>query len=203
MPAHDPHSTFYRNIVATAMATTVALDERDRATSVHCSRVLGLSLELGAVCALSERELGLLRLVAGFHDVGKIGIPDRVLKKLTPYTEDDWTVMKEHSAKGARIIKAAELEDGEAIALAVRHHHERFDGQGYPDGLAGEAIPILSRIVAIADTYDAMARMRMYHVGRTHSQIMEELRNVRGRQHDGYLVGRFATIIRRSPFKAG
>jgi HD-GYP domain-containing protein (c-di-GMP phosphodiesterase class II) len=203
MSTDDTHSTFYRDVVATAMATTVALDERDRATSVHCARVLGLSLALGAVCALSERELRLLRIVAGFHDVGKIGIPDRVLKKLTKFGEDDWMVMKEHSAKGERILRAAELEDGETIALAVRHHHERFDGQGYPDGLAGEAIPILSRIVAIADTYDAMARMRMYHVGRTHGQIMEELRNVRGRQHDGYLVGKFATIIRRSPVKAG
>ena len=96
---------------------------------------------------------------------------------------------------------AADLDDGGAIVAAVRHHHERYDGRGYPDGLSGEDIPFLARIIAIADAYDAMAR-RVYAAGRTHAEIMEELQREQGRQHDPYLVKRFAEIIGRSPLKA-
>jgi response regulator RpfG family c-di-GMP phosphodiesterase len=136
--------------------------------------------------------------VAGFHDVGKIGIPDRVLKKLTRFNDDDWAVMREHRSRGERIIRAAELEDGETIALAVRHHHERWDGSGYPDGLGGDDIPILSRIVAIADTYDAMARMRLYKAEHTHDQIVQVLREEQGKQHDPNVSEKFLAIIEHS-----
>jgi HD-GYP domain-containing protein (c-di-GMP phosphodiesterase class II) len=197
------HGNSFARIAAKATAVSVALDERDRATHEHCTRVVGLSTELGVACGLSIRELGLLQIVAGFHDVGKIGIPDRVLKKLTRFTDEDWTVMKEHAPRGERIIRAAELEEGDVIAKAVRHHHERHDGHGYPDGLKGERIPVLSRIVAVADTYDAMARMRLYMAGRTHAQIMRVLRDEQGQQLDPYLVEKFAGIIEASRFKAG
>jgi HD-GYP domain-containing protein (c-di-GMP phosphodiesterase class II) len=158
-------------------------------------------MELGTACGLSESELSLLHVVSGFHDVGKIGIPDRVLKKLTRFNEDDWAIMKEHAVRGERILLAAALEDGDAIANAVRHHHERHDGTGYPDGLKGERIPILARIVAVADSYDAMARMRPYKVGRSHHDIMLELRREAGRQHDPHIVQKFEAIIEQSTFK--
>jgi HD-GYP domain-containing protein (c-di-GMP phosphodiesterase class II) len=179
----------------------VALDERDRPTYRHCGRVAGLSLELGKRCALSASELGPLGLSARLHDVGKIGIPDHILLKTTPFTDDDWAIMKTHAARSQRIILGAGLDDGETIGLAVRHHHERFDGRGYPDGLAGEAIPILARIVAVADAYDAMAVRRNYRQKMSHAQIMTELREAPG-QHDPYLFRAFAKLIEHSPFKA-
>jgi HD-GYP domain-containing protein (c-di-GMP phosphodiesterase class II) len=199
----DPrnHKHVFARIAAQATAIAVALDERDRPTHEHCSRVAGLSLEMGAACDLSQAELALLYVVAGFHDVGKIGIPDRVLKKPTAFNDDDWTIMKEHAARGERILLAADLEHGDVIAHAVRHHHERHDGRGYPDGMKGERIPILSRIVSVVDAYDAMARMRLYKAGRAHREIMAELKREAGQQHDPYIVNKFESVIQKSAFK--
>ena len=180
---------------------SVALDERDTPTHDHCDRVSALSLELGMRCGLSVRELRLLRLAACLHDVGKIGIPDTVLKKPAALDAADWAIMKIHPVKSERIVLAANLEDGDVIADAVRHHHERIDGRGYPDGLAGEAIPVLSRIVAIVDTYDAMSGLRVYGPPQTHAQIMTELTRVAGTQHDAYLSALFAELIEGSPYK--
>ena len=179
----------------------VALDERDPITHGHCDRVTGLSLELGQLVGLSERELQILRLVARLHDIGKIGIPDTILKKPTKLDDQDWLVMKTHSARSERIVLASALENSAEIAQGVRHHHERYDGDGYPDGLAGEAIPVLARIVAIADTYDAMAYLRAYGEPLPHVEIMRELQRVAGGQHDAYLSAKFAVAIENSPFK--
>jgi HD-GYP domain-containing protein (c-di-GMP phosphodiesterase class II) len=183
-------------------AVSVALDERDHLTSAHCGRVAGLSLELGKQCALPEHELRLLQTAAIFHDVGKIGIPDAVLMKTVPLTAADWAIMKTHSVKSQRIILAAGLDDGDVIGLVARHHHERYDGGGYPDGLRGEAIPIMARIVALADAYDAMARTRVYRHAVSHNRIMQALFDAQGRQHDPYLYTKFTKLIERSEFKA-
>ena len=182
-------------------AVSVALEERDSKTQWHCDRVCGLALELGCVCGLTVAELHQLEIAAGFHDVGKIGIPDAVLHKQGGLSDSDWVVMKTHSERSERILTAAAIPDGPVIARAVRHHHERIDGGGYPDGLVGDAIPILSRIIAIGDTYDAMARLRPYSTMKTHVDIMGELHRVQGAQLDAYLVGRFASFIERSPFR--
>jgi HD-GYP domain-containing protein (c-di-GMP phosphodiesterase class II) len=186
----------------TTAGLSVALDERDRTTRDHCDRVSGLSLELGRRCGLSAREIADLGLASVLHDIGKIGIPDEVLKKPAKFNEAERAIMRTHSVRSERIVLAAGLEQGATVALAVRHHHERFDGHGYPDGLAGEAIPILARIVAIADAYDAMARLRPYGSLRTHPQIMNELRREEGRQHDAYLLSKFYALIEASRFKA-
>jgi HD-GYP domain-containing protein (c-di-GMP phosphodiesterase class II) len=192
----------YELIKGHAFALSVALDERHHPTFTHCRRVAGLCLELGQQCGLSRRELRLLRLAAAYHDVGKIGIPDSVLHKPARFNDDDWAHMRAHSEKGQRILLAAGLEDSVTIGLAVRHHHERYDGNGYPDGLAGEAIPVLARIVAIADAYDAMASRRTYGQQRSHSQILDVLREERGLQHDAYLTDLFLGLIDNSAFKA-
>jgi HD-GYP domain-containing protein (c-di-GMP phosphodiesterase class II) len=185
-----------------AKAISVALDERDPVTRRHCDRVAGISLELGRACALPEDDLHILRLAAAFHDVGKIGIPDTVLHKVTPLTADEWVIMRTHSEKSQRIIVAGGLHGGETIGLVARHHHERFDGAGYPDGLSGEAIPIMSRIVALADTYDAMARTRVYRHGLTHDRNMRALDDEQGRQHDGYLYAKLVKLMETSRYKA-
>ena len=182
-----------------ARVVRVALDERDRPTGQHCGRVEHLAVELGKRCGLSARELDILRISAAFHDVGKIGIPDTVLQKETPFDEHDWAIMKTHSARSQRIILATSLEDAPAIGLVARHHHERFDGLGYPDGVAGEAIPILARIVAIVDAYDAMANLRCYRPSRSHPQIMAILNDEQGARYDPYLYGKFAAMMDSRP----
>ena len=189
-------------VAASSAGLYAALDERDRVTHDHCDRVTGLSLELGRACGLTEPELGSLHLAAGFHDIGKIGIPDEVLKKPAAFDEHDWLIMKSHPVRSERIVVAAGLSDGPTLARAVRHHHERYDGRGYPDGLAGEAIPILARIVAIADAYDAMARLRMYGFQRSHLAIIEELHRHDGGQHDPYVLAKFFGLIEHSRFRA-
>ena len=199
----DMPKEFYRIIERNVQATLgVAMDERDPSTYEHCSRVAGLAIELGQACALTAHELVTLGVSAAVHDVGKIGIPDSVLKKPTPFTAEDWAVMKEHAVKSQRIVLAAPLDDVEAVGLVVRHHHERLDGAGYPDGLSGEAIPVLARMVAIVDAYDAMARIRFYGTLKTHPEIMRELSRGQGHQHDAYLVGKFARLIEHSAFRA-
>jgi HD-GYP domain-containing protein (c-di-GMP phosphodiesterase class II) len=125
-----------------------------------------------------------------------------VLLKATRFTESDWAIIKTHSIKSQRIILAAGLDDGDQIGLIARHHHERYDGAGYPDGLAGEAIPIMARIVAVADTYDAMARTRVYRSRLPHDRIMRALYDEQGRQHDAYLFQRLVTIMTTSRYKA-
>jgi HD-GYP domain-containing protein (c-di-GMP phosphodiesterase class II) len=158
-------------------------------------------MELGRFRGLSAEDLRVLHTAAVLHDIGKTTISDHVLAKQTPYTADDWAIMKSHSAQGQRIIVAAGLDDGDRIGLVVRHHHERFDGAGYPDGLAGEAIPVMARIIAIADAYDAMGRTRVYRNAMPHDEIMRILLNERGRQHDPRLSAQFAAIIQHSPFR--
>ena len=183
-------------------ALNTALDERDSTTHDHCDRVCGLALELGRHVGLAGHDLHCLRFAARLHDIGKIGIPDGVLKKPGRLTDEEWVVMKSHSARSARIVLASALDEADAIARAVRHHHERHDGRGYPDQLAGESIPVVSRIVAIVDTYDAMARLRLYGEPVAHRDIMKELARVSGTQHDPYFSSKFAEIVGASPFRA-
>ena len=188
--------------IAGLAGLNIALDERDRPTDEHCGRVEALSLELARSCGLSGRELASLRLAARLHDVGKIGIPDAILKKPDKLDEHDWIVMRTHPGRSERIIVASGLEEATFVARIARHHHEQFDGLGYPDGLAGEAIPVLSRIIAIADTYDAMAGLRVYGPPVGHRDIMDELGRVAGTQHDPYLSAKFAITIEHSRFRS-
>lgn len=147
---------------------------------------------------MSAGELKLLRVSAAFHDVGKIGIPDTVLLKPGPLNDEEWAIVKTHSVKCHNIMEAIDCDESEVIGQAVRHHHERFDGTGYPDGLAGEAIPILARILMVADTYDATARRRVYATAKPHRQSRAVLEEERGRQHDPWLVDRFSRMIEGS-----
>ena len=183
-------------------ALNTALDERDTVTHDHCDRVSRLALALGRHVRLTEPDLRSLRFAARLHDIGKIGIPDVVLKKPARLTDEEWVIMKSHSGRSERIVLASDLEDAELVARAVRHHHERHDGRGYPDQLAGESIPVVSRIVAIVDTYDAMARLRLYGEPVSHRDIMRELARVSGTQHDPYFSAKFAEVIAESPFSA-
>ncbi len=155
-------------------------------------------MELGSACGLGADELAPLAMAARFHDIGKIGIPDEILLKPGSLDKQEWALMTEHAAKGERIYLATSRVDAPVVAQAIRHHHEAFDGSGYPDGLQGEQIPLISRILTLADSYDAMASSRVYHLGRAHREIMRILENEKGRKSDPRLFQTFATMIEHS-----
>lgn len=181
---------------------STALDERDSTTRRHCDRVIELAGSLGRSYGLEGHELHKLRLCGLLHDIGKIGIPDRVLQKAGKLDGDEWQEMRSHPERGQHIIEAIGVEGSGEIALCVRHHHEHFDGGGYPDGLAGEDIPYVARMVAIVDGYDAMAMPRPYHRGRTHDEIMAVMREETGQKYDPYLFSHFERMIVDSNRKA-
>ncbi len=180
----------------------VALGERDQHTRQHSDRVVALSVELGRHCDFSGSELDSLMLGARFHDVGKIGIPDRVLQKPAPFDAEEWVTMKQHPVIGERILLAIGNKEAIEAAGIVRHHHEHFDGSGYPDGLAGSAIPVFARIISLADSYDAIAVARPYHHSRSHRQIMDILHSEVGLKHDPDLLHAFCAVIEKSDRRA-
>lgn len=179
-------------------ALFAALQARDPATGRHCNRVVALSVALARACELPEDELDIVSVAARLHDVGKIGTPDSVLYCTQRLEREDWEIMKGHAAAGAAIIMQTAMPQREAIALAVRHHHEHFDGSGYPDGLAGHAIPLHARIISVADSYDALGDARPYHPARSHAQIMRILNQESGSKCDPDLLRVFETMIRDS-----
>jgi len=183
-------------------ALAIALTARDRYTGDHCGRTCVICADMGESCGLSARELMLLHTAAVMHDVGKVAIPDRVLLKPGRLDAAEWAEMRTHSERGEAILLALQVDDMNIVANIVRHHHEGFDGSGYPDGLAGEAIPLLARIIALADSYDAMATERPYHPLRTHAQVMDVIAQEQGAKYDPYLCGKLARIIETSQYRA-
>ena len=182
-------------------ALTVALDVRDSYTRGHCDRVVGLALALAGELDVSSADLRLLRLCALFHDVGKIGVPDAVLLKPGRLNPEEWERMKSHAQHGEKILQATGLPGVDSLADVIRHHHEAFDGSGYPDGLKGEAIPRLCRILLVVDAYDAMGSARPYHPARAHNQIMAILEAENGQKLDPEVFRAFRALIERSPMK--
>jgi HD-GYP domain-containing protein (c-di-GMP phosphodiesterase class II) len=198
MEMEDP---VFRSFLRYTRALPVALGYRDVLTRLHSERVQGLSEQLGKFCGISQAELNVLKIAALFHDIGKIGIPDHILFKPSPLDEAEWEIMKQHSEIGEEIISATELEGSQQVALLVRHHHEHYDGLGYPDKLAGDNIPILSRIISIADSYDAMAVTRTYRRARSHLEIMNKLQEEASSKHDPELMRGFSEMIESSKFR--
>jgi response regulator RpfG family c-di-GMP phosphodiesterase len=169
--------------VATVLAN--AIEVRDEGMVGHTERLASLALAVGRRIGLSEPELEPLGLGAILHDIGKIGIPDNILKKPGPLTHEERLVMEEHPVIGDRMVSPLGIE---AVQHVVRHHHERWDGAGYPDGLAGERIPHFARIVAVADSIEAMSGDRPYRRPLEQEAVVEQLREGRGSQWDPRLV---------------
>ena len=177
---------------ATLGALANALDVRDSETGGHSDRVLKymelLIEEIGADPGSNQ----LLRRGALLHDIGKIGVPDNILRKPAALNEAEWIVMKRHPEFGARIVAGIPfLED---VAKIVRHHHERWDGKGYPAGLAGDQIPLGARIFAVADSFDAMTSDRPYRRAMTIDEACDEVARCRGTQFDPTVADAFARI---------
>jgi len=176
-----------------------ALDCKDHYTFGHSMRVAYFSLVTGRELGLSDEELKELELSAIFHDIGKIGTPDQVLNKPSRLTEEEFQIMKQHPEHSYEILK--EYPMLEKIGRNARYHHERYDGRGYPEGMKGEDIPLLSRIILIADTFDAMTSTRPYRKGLDYSVAFEELEQFAGTQFDPKCVAAFVEGMRKEALK--
>ncbi|HEY2162306.1 MAG TPA: diguanylate cyclase [Solirubrobacteraceae bacterium] len=176
-------------------ALAVALTERDRYTGEHSEAMIEMSAAVARNLGLRASEVERIRSAALLHDIGKVAIPDDILHKPGPLSDREWILMREHPVIGERILSV--LPGMSAVARIVRHEHERWDGGGYPDGLAGEEIPLGSRIIIAADTYHAITSDRPYREARSHADAVQELTNCAGTQFDptvtaalvGYLYG--------------
>jgi putative nucleotidyltransferase with HDIG domain len=188
------HAAVERQMVGTIAALASAVDAKDHYTHDHARRVADLCQQtarrLDDLHGLSMREIELAGLL---HDIGKIGIPDSILGKAGPLTPDEFELVKSHAQVGARIVAKA---DGlERVAQAVLHHHERYDGAGYPGGLAGESIPLGARLIAIADAFDCLTSNRPYHRAIPAEAAVAELRRCAGTSFDPKLVEAFAEAL--------
>jgi putative nucleotidyltransferase with HDIG domain len=178
-----------------------AVEAKDPYTAGHSARVQRIALAVASELGFSPVELDAVRYGGLFHDIGKIAIPDILLTKPHRLTRTEYELMKTHSAEGARIVgKFGRLHECVPI---IRHHHERFDGDGYPDGLAGEEIPLPAAVVGLADAWDAMTIERPYQRARSIEQAIEEVRNGRGTQFVPAVVDAFFDALRRNPADLG
>jgi len=179
-----------------------ALRERDENTYAHCDRTCALSVETGRAFAIASEDLAVLRWAAELHDIGKIGIPDRVLLKPGRLDDEEREVMRTHPRRGHDILVSIPDDRMASIATVVLHHHEAVDCSGYPEGLKGEGIPVLSRILSIVDSYDALATVRPYHAPKSHAEVMRMLHAEQGRNYDTYVLANFSKVVESSQYRA-
>jgi cyclic di-GMP phosphodiesterase len=170
-----------------------AVEAKDSSLEAHTERVGMNARRIGEALGLSDESLDDLLWGGVIHDIGKIGIPDSILLKPGPLTVEEFELMKQHVFIGEEIARP--LRSAHDLLPIIRHHHERIDGTGYPDGLAGENIPLGGRIVAICDAFDAMISDRPYRKGLTHTNAMATLVAGAGTQWDGQLVAIFQTLV--------
>jgi putative nucleotidyltransferase with HDIG domain len=188
----DLQEEVQRSYRATLEALLAALDTRDTETEGHSERVAAYTMLIAQRLNLSEEELPHIERGALLHDIGKIGVPDHILYKPGPLTPDEWEIMKQHPVVGYKMCMKIEML--RPAAPIVLHHHERWDGKGYPYGLSGEEIPLGARIFAIADTLDAMTSDRPYRKALSFAQAREEIERCAGAQFDPELVKVFLSV---------
>jgi len=179
---------------STLKALTSALETRDAETHGHSERVVTYSLRLGREYGLNQRQMKALEFGSLLHDIGKIGVPDSILRKPGKLTEDEWVRMREHPGHGQQILRGIEFLEG--AARVVAQHHEKWDGSGYPRGLRGEEIDVCARIFAVADAFDAITSDRVYRRGRPYQDAAQELDDWAGKQFDAKVVAAFHRVPR-------
>ncbi|MCR5426685.1 MAG: HD domain-containing protein [Lachnospiraceae bacterium] len=184
----------------TVMAIANAVDAKDVRTNQHSHRVAEYSVLIAQEMKCykwwqREKFLSNLRKTAQMHDIGKIGIPDSVLNKVGRLTDEEYAQMKSHVIRGSEILKDFTLVEN--VVDGTRYHHERYDGKGYPDGLKGEEIPLVARIISVADTFDAMTSNRVYRNHMDTDYVMEEMKRGRGTQFDPNVLDAFLRLIER------
>ena len=188
----DLYETQRRSFIGTIRAMSGALDAKDRYTRGHSDRVAYLSAEIARVLGYSDEEVERVRIAGIVHDVGKIGVPEHVLCKPGRLTDDEFELIKKHPEIGFHILE--DIPGLEDILPGVLHHHERYDGKGYPHGLAGDEIPLLARIIGVADTFDAMSSNRAYRAKMARDVVLAEVERCAGTQFDPRVAEAFLTL---------
>ena len=188
-----------RESIHSEMLTSLirALQECDSDTESHVRRTQRMGAALGERIGLTDIQQSNLSLLCLLHDIGKIGIPLEILNKPGKLSEEEWKILQSHTEKGYEIANSNNELRG--IADEIRHHHERWDGKGYPNGLSRESIPLLSRVIAVVDSYDAMTNNRSYRNAMSASDAMEELKRCAGSQFDPFIVSEFLQMLRDCP----
>ena len=188
-----------RESIHSEMLTSLirALQECDSDTEHHVRRTQLMGAELGKRIELTDIQQSKLSLLCLLHDIGKIGIPLEILNKPGKLSDEEWKILQSHTEKGYEI--ASSNNELRGIADEIRHHHERWDGKGYPDGLSRESIPLLSRVIAVVDAYDAMTNNRSYRHAISASKAMAELRRCVGSQFDPFIVSEFLQMLKENP----
>ena len=176
-------------------ALALAVEQRDRETSGHCQRLALISVALGIAMGLARSRLVALYRAGYLHDVGKVGIPDSILLKPDTLTADEWVTMRSHTVRGEEICRP--MKSLAPVLPIIRHHHERWDGSGYPDGLRGEQIPLLARMLQVADIYDALTNPRPYKPAYPADKALSIIREETDRGwRDPEIVGAFVLLHR-------
>lgn len=179
---------------STLKALTAALETRDSETHGHSERVVSYSLRLGREYGLDDHQMKALEFGSLLHDIGKIGVPDSILRKPAKLTDEEWVLMREHPLHGQQILRGIEFLEG--AARVVAQHHEKWDGSGYPIGLKCEEIDLCARIFAVADAFDAMTSDRVYRRGKSYEAASQELDDWSGKQFDPKVVEAFHRVPR-------
>ena len=177
---------------STLRALTAALETRDLETSGHSERVVTYSLRLGREYGLDSSRMKALEFGSLLHDIGKIGVPDSILRKPAKLTDDEWVLMRQHPVHGQQILRGIEFLEG--AARVVAQHHEQWDGSGYPLGLAAEDIDLCARIFSVADAFDAITSDRVYRKGKPYQAAAQELDDWAGKQFDPKVVEAFHRV---------
>src|SRR5688572_15727398 len=177
---------------STLKALTAALETRDSETHGHSERVVTYSLRLGREYGLSAEQMKALEFGSLLHDIGKIGVPDLILRKPAKLTDEEWVLMREHPLHGQQILRGIEFLEGPARVVA--QHHEKWDGSGYPLGLQGDDIDLCARIFSVADAFDAITSDRVYRRGKSYQEAADELDEWAGRQFDPKVVEAFHRV---------
>jgi HD-GYP domain-containing protein (c-di-GMP phosphodiesterase class II) len=175
------------------------LNQRAPELSEHVNSVKSLSLAVGGELGLTKGELLALGRASELHDIGKIAIPDAILSKPGPLDKDEWDFMHQHTILGERIVSAA--PSLATVGRLIRSSHERWDGEGYPDGLSGEQIPLASRVILACDAYDAITAERPYAPALDPERALAEIRSAAGTQFDPRIVEALEQVVRSSPAK--
>jgi len=187
------YESLYVNVLDTFKALIASIQVRDQYTEDHSLRVTRQSVHLAGEIGCSSRQIESLKICASLHDLGKVAIPDNVLLKTERLTNEEYEIIKQHPDIGERILKPVAIFERERDI--IRHHHERWDGKGYPSGLSGEEIPLLARILAVTDTFDAITNNRPYRQAQSVEIAVGEIKKNRGTQFDPRVVDCFLRIL--------
>ncbi len=177
------------------LALNMLLDLKDLTTGLHATRLAEWAVRVAEQLGVGPEELRDIELASLLHDIGKVGVPDAMLLKPGPLTDEELARVRKHPEYGWAILRA--IPGFERASLLVLHHHERFDGSGYPAGLAGEEIPLGSRIVAVVDAFDAMLSSRSYRAGLPLEEALKRLRSSTGTQFDPRIVDQFLSLVQK------